>query len=161
MPKHTLVLLRHGKSDWSHDEPDLARPLAKRGRRQAPEAGTWLATNLDRIDLAVVSPAERARSTWDLVAARLDGPPPTRIDDRVYAASDHELLRVVRELPDELARVVLVGHNPGLEDLAALLTGRWASMPTSGLAVIALPGPWASASAGSGTLRASGRPPAG
>ena len=161
MPEHTLVLLRHAKSDWSHDEPDLSRPLAKRGRRQAPEAGGWLAANLDRLDLAVVSPANRARSTWDLVAARLDGPPPVRVDDRVYAASDDELLEVVRELPDELERVVLVGHNPGLEDLVALLTGRWTAMPTSALAVVTLPGTWSTAAAGSGVLRASGRPPVG
>ena len=161
MRERTLILLRHAKSDWSHDEPDLARPLAKRGRRQAPEAGGWLAANLDRIDLAVVSPANRARSTWDLVAARLDGPPPTRIDERVYAASDDELLGVVRELPDEIERVVLVGHNPGLEDLLTLLTGQRTSMPTSSLAVVTLPGSWASAAEGSGVLRASGRPPAG
>lgn len=161
MPERTLILLRHAKSDWSHDEPDIARPLAKRGRRQAPEAGAWLAAHSDRIELAVVSPAERARSTWDLVAARLDGPPPTRIDDRVYAASADELLAVVRELPDRLRRVVLVGHNPGLEDLVALLTGQWTSLPTSALAVIALPGSWASAEDASGVLQASGRPPAG
>src|SRR5262245_23756535 len=96
----TLILLRHSKSDWSGNEADVARPLAKRGRRQAPEAGTWLATGIDSIDLAVVSPATRARSTWQLVSGELAVPPPTRIDDRVYAASDDELLAVVRELPD-------------------------------------------------------------
>src|SRR6478735_578713 len=62
----TLVLLRHAKSDWSTGEPDPRRPLAGRGRRQAPEAGRWLAANLDAIDLAVVSPATRARQTWEL-----------------------------------------------------------------------------------------------
>ena len=103
MDERTLILLRHAKSDWSGDEPDVDRPLAKRGRRQAPEAGRWLAANIDRIDLAVVSPASRARSTWDLVAAELPVPPPTRIDDRVYAASDAELLAVVRGPADDLA----------------------------------------------------------
>ena len=89
MTERTLILLRHAKSDWSGDEADIARPLAKRGRRQAPDAGRWLAANIDSIDLAVVSPASRARSTWDLVSARLDAPSGTRIDHRVYAASDH------------------------------------------------------------------------
>jgi phosphohistidine phosphatase len=159
MPERTLVLLRHAKSDWSHDEPDLARPLAKRGRRQAPEAGGWLAANLHRLDLAVVSPANRARSTWDLVAARLDSPPPTRVDDRVYAASVDELLEVVRELPAELERVVLVGHNPGLEDLVETLAGRWVPLPTSALAVLELNGPWSAAGPGSAELTMSGRPP--
>src|SRR5689334_23877903 len=92
MPEHTLILLRHAKSDWSGDETDVARPLAKRGRRQAPDAGRWLAENLDRVDLAIVSPAERARSTWDLVAVEFDARPRRRIDDRVYAASAQELL---------------------------------------------------------------------
>jgi phosphohistidine phosphatase len=160
MAERTLILLRHAKSDWSGDEADIDRPLARRGRRQAPDAGRWLAANIAGIDLAVVSPANRARSTWDLVAAELGGRPPTRIDDRVYAASDDELLAVVRELPDEVETVVLVGHNPGIEDLASRLTGEWASMPTSALAVITVPGPWSSAGRHPAVLRAFGRPPA-
>jgi phosphohistidine phosphatase len=160
MPERTLILLRHAKSDWSVDEADIARPLAKRGRRQAPAAGRWLAANLDSVDLAVVSPASRARSTWDLVAAEVDVPPRTRIDDRVYAASDQELLTVVRELSDDIETVVLVGHNPGIEELASFLTGESAPMPTSALAVITLPGSWSTAGRDSAVLRASGRPPA-
>ena len=156
----TLVLLRHAKSDWSGDQADIDRPLAKRGRRQAPEAGRWLAHGVDRIGLAVVSPAKRARSTWKLVAAELVDPPPVRVDDRVYAASAVELLGVVRELPEDLNRVVLVGHNPGLEDLATLLTGDQVRMTTSALAVLAVPGPWASIGETTPALKAWGRPPA-
>ena len=115
MPEHTLILLRHAKSDWSGEEADVDRPLAKRGRRQAPAIGRWLAANIDGIDLAVGSPAARARST----PAELDVLPPIRIDDRVYAASDQQLLRVVRELADVVKTVLLVGHNPGLGGLAA------------------------------------------
>lgn len=159
-PEHTLVLLRHAKSDWSGDQADLARPLAKRGRRQAPDAGRWLATHINGFDLAVVSPATRARSTWDLVAAELDTPPPTRIDDRVYAAPDRELLAVVRELPDDLRTVVLVGHNPGLEDLVSTLTGEPVPMRTAALAVVTVPGPWSTAGQQPAVLRAAGRPPA-
>ena len=159
MDERTLILLRHAKSDWSGDETDIARPLASRGRRQAPDAGRWLAANFDRVDLAIVSPAERARSTWDLVAAELEVLPRRRIDDRVYTASDQELLVVVRELPDDMATVVLVGHNPGIEDLVSLLTGESVTMPTSALAVITLPGPWAAAAPDSAILRTSGRRP--
>jgi phosphohistidine phosphatase len=158
--EHTLILLRHAKSDWSGDEGDVARPLAGRGRRQAPEAGSWLAANIARIDEAVVSPAVRAQSTWELVEAELDVPPPVRVDDRVYAASDRELLAVVRELPDQAATVVLVGHNPGLEDLVLLLTGESARMPTSALAVISVSGSWSSTGDRPAVLRACGRPPA-
>src|SRR5262245_27476278 len=99
MPERTLVIVRHAKSDWSGNEPDIDRPLAKRGRRQAPEAGAWLAEHVDRIDLAVVSPAARARQTWELAAAELASPPRVVVDDRVYAASSAELLRVVHDLP--------------------------------------------------------------
>jgi len=159
MSERTLILLRHAKSDWSGGEADLARPLAKRGRHQAPDAGRWLAENVDGIDLAVVSPARRARSTWDLVAAEFDVTPEARIDDRVYTASGDDLLTVVRELSDDLGTVVLVGHNPAIEDLALLLTGAWTPMPTSALAVISVPGPWSAAARHPAVLRASGRPP--
>ena len=158
-PVHTLVLLRHGKSDWSGDEPDVARPLAERGRRQVTEAGRWLASGIGRVDLAVVSPAERARQTWQLVTEELADPPPIRVEDRVYDASDSQLLEVVRGLPDDAATVVLVGHNPGMEDLVEVLTGRWIAMPTSALAVLELHGPWSSAGQAPCEVRASGRPP--
>ena len=159
MPEHTLVLLRHAKSDWSGGEVDLLRPLAKRGRRQAPDAGRWLAASIDHVDLAIVSPAVRARSTWQLASAEFDAPPPTRFDDRVYAASGRALLGLVQELPDDLNTVVLVGHNPGIEDLASTLTGEWVPMPTSSLAVLAVQGPWSTAGHSTAQLRASGRPP--
>jgi phosphohistidine phosphatase len=108
-----------------------------------------------------VSPAVRARQTWDLVSADLTVPPPTRLEDRAYAASASALLAIVRELPDDATTVVLVGHNPGIEDLASALTGRYVSMPTSALAVIGWAGEWASAGTVSADLLASGRPPEG
>ncbi|GAB3053582.1 histidine phosphatase family protein [Intrasporangium mesophilum] len=159
MADHTLILLRHAKSDWSGGEADFDRPLAPRGRRQAPEAGVWLARHVDRIDLAVVSAANRTRSTWDLVAAELDAPPETLTEERLYAASDRELLAVVRELPEDAETVVLVGHNPGLEDLAWTLTGEPVALPTSALAVITLSRPWSAAGQDVGVLQTSGRPP--
>jgi phosphohistidine phosphatase len=111
--------------------------------------------------LAVVSPAERTRETWRLAAAELAVSPPAREDDRVYAGSAGALLGVLRELSAEVATVVLVGHNPGVEDLVASLTGRSVSMPTSALAVIALSGPWSAAPNTAAELRAQGRPPVG
>jgi phosphohistidine phosphatase len=140
-------------------EADIRRPLAQRGRRQAPKAGRWLVANIDRIDLAVLSPATRAQQTWELVAAELPAPPPTRIEERVYAASDRRLLAVVRDLTAEIDTVALVGHNPGVEECVYILTGQPVPMPTSALAVITWPGAWSDAAQQPATLRAHGRPP--
>jgi phosphohistidine phosphatase len=159
MPERTLLLLRHAKSDWSGMETDIRRPLASRGRRQAPEIGRWLAANDYGIDLAVLSPAKRAQQTWDLVAAELPVPPPTRIDERVYAASDRRLLAVVRGLPADIHTVALVGHNPGVEECVYTLIGQPVPMPTSALAVITWSGTWSEAGQQTATLRAHGRPP--
>ena len=159
MSERTLILLRHAKSDWSGDAADIDRPLADRGLRQAPDAGRWLAANIGSINLAVVSPATRATSTWKLVAAELNVPPQTRIDDRLYAASGDELLTVVRELPDAVETAILVGHNPGMEDLALLLTGESTRMTTSALAVITVSGSWPTTAPHASVLQAWGRPP--
>jgi phosphohistidine phosphatase len=156
----TLILFRHAKSDWSGDALDIERSLAARGRRQAPEAGRWLSTGVGTINLAVVSPANRARTTWDLASAELDVSPETRIDDRLYGASCTDLIGVVHELSDDLHTVVLVGHNPGMEDLVSLLARKRVPMATSALALFDLSGSWSSVGAGSAALRAFGRPPA-
>jgi phosphohistidine phosphatase len=157
--RHTLILLRHAKSDWSGGEPDFERPLAPRGLRQAPETGQWLEGSPYRPELAVVSPAARARATWELVAAQLTEAPQARTDDRVYAATADELLTVVRGLPDSAATALLVGHNPGLEDLVHRLTGDPVRLTTSALAVIEVAGAWPHAGRATGSLRAVGRPP--
>jgi phosphohistidine phosphatase len=157
MAQRTLVLVRHAKSDWSGHEDDVERPLSKRGRRQAPESGAWIAANL-QVDLAVVSPAKRATSTWKLIEAELSQKPEVRLDERVYAAWGHGLMDVVRELPESMTTVLLVGHNPGIEDLLQALTGEWHAMKTSAVAVVDLETPWADAGSGA-TLRIIGRPP--
>jgi phosphohistidine phosphatase len=164
-PEHTLILLRHAKSDWTGGEADVDRPLNGRGQRQAPLAGRWLADQwladgIRGIDLAVVSPARRARETWELASAELGDAPPTLIDERAYAASADALLGIVRGLPEDAGTVVLVGHNPGMEHLASLLAGEPVAMPTSAIAAIALSGPWRTAGEATARLLASGRPPA-
>ena len=159
MSERTLILFRHAKSDQSSSEADVDRPLNPRGQRQAPEAGRWLAENIDEIDLAVVSSAHRARTTWELASAELDRHPEIRIDDRVYGASVADLLGVVRELPDDAHTVVMVGHNPGFENLATLLTNEPVSMPTAALAVLEADAGWSSADESWASLRVSGRPP--
>lgn len=152
----TLIVVRHGKSDWAGDEPDRQRPLAKRGRRQAPEAAAWIAEHHPAVDLAVVSPAVRAQETWQIVADHLGDTPAVRTDERVYAAWGRDLVALVRELPEAATTVVLVGHNPGLEELVADLTGEGVELPTSAIAVIGFDGGWDA----DARVLASGRPPA-
>lgn len=159
--ERTLIVMRHGKSDWSGSPADRDRPLGRRGRRQVPEAGAWLAEHVGTVDVAVVSPAERTRATWALVAAELGDPPEASFDERMYAGTDGVLLSVVRGLPEQATTAILVGHNPDVEDLVEALTGDWVSLPTSALAVLDIAGPWAEVGSGTAVLRASGRPPEG
>lgn len=154
MASKTLVLMRHGKSDWSVPATDRERPLNPRGRRQAAEAGSWLGAQGYRIDLALVSPARRAADAWEHASAQLAEPPPLRVEERVYTFDGLDLLATVRELDDDVDKVVLVGHNPACEELLELLTGQGAVMKTSALAVMELSS-WRS----SGRLVAHGRPP--
>lgn len=145
-PRH-LVLVRHAKSAWPAGVPDLRRPLAERGRRDAPAVGRWLREHGPRPEAVLCSPAERARQTWALVAAELDDPPNARYEERVYDASPEELLALVQGLPDDVGAAVLVGHNPDLEELVTLLTGEQVTMKTSAVAVLTWPGGWTEAGA--------------
>jgi phosphohistidine phosphatase len=115
-----LILLRHAKSDWP-DVPDRDRPLAKRGRRDAPRIGRWLHQHGYQPDVAVVSAAARTRQTWDLVAPELGGSPAVHFEPRAYAASALTLLYLAQELPARYRTALLIGHNPGLSELATSL----------------------------------------
>ena len=141
--RRRLIALRHAKSDWSGGVADHDRPLAGRGRREAALAGRWLRENAAEIDLVVCSSATRARQTWKLVAKQLDNVPPARVDDRLYAASVRGLLAVVRKLPHSARAVLLIGHNPGLEELVADLGGVGWPMKTSSIAVLSSRSKWA------------------
>ena len=115
-----LILLRHAKSDWP-DVPDRDRPLAKRGRRDAPRIGRWLHAQGYQPDVVVVSAATRTLQTWDLVAPELGGSPAVHFEPRAYAASALTLLYLAQELPARYRTALLIAHNPGLSELAASL----------------------------------------
>ncbi|MGH3203697.1 MAG: SixA phosphatase family protein [Streptosporangiaceae bacterium] len=146
-----LILLRHAKSDWP-DVPDRDRPLAKRGRRDAPRIGRWLHEHGYQPDVVVVSDANRTRQTWDLVAPELGGSPAVRFEPRAYAASALTLLYLAQELPARYRTALLIAHNPGLSDLATSLAAAPAvtgngprpalSLPTAAVAVFEFPGDW-------------------
>ena len=155
-----LVLLRHAKSSWEDDLPDVERPLAPRGRRDAAAAGHWLAAHVGRPDLVLCSTAVRTRHTWARVAeAEPDalGPVEVRFEPSIYEAWSDTLLNVARGLPDDVATAVLVGHGPGLPDLAQRLNRGSGSAPlpdfkTSAIAVFAVTGPWRTLDPGTAVL---------
>lgn len=144
---HTLILLRHAKSAWPQDTPDADRPLAARGRRDAPAAGRWLREHKITIDLVVCSPAARTVQTWDLAAAQLDAVPQVRYDESLYGAHVADLLPIIQKFPLTASTAVLVGHNPSLEDFLTLLTGVTEPIKTSTIAVMTTPKSWAEQSA--------------
>ena len=157
----TLLVLRHAKSSWS--EPSLEdhdRPLKKRGRRDAPRMGALVLSAALMPELIVTSTARRARETALAVAEACGYRGVVRLERRLYEAAPGALLEVVQGLPDELERVMIVGHNPTLELLVTILTGRSETMPTAALAHVALPVQrWSqTAAAGTAELRNLWRP---
>lgn len=150
----TLYLLRHAKSSW--DDPGLKdeeRPLNERGFRAATVMGLYFAQCGFRPDVILCSTARRALETLDQVRPRLAGKPALTIDREIYRADSAALLKMVRDLPETANSVLIVGHNPALEEFGLSLTGSGpkelrAAMaekyPTAALALLALPQqPWA------------------
>lgn len=162
-----LLILRHGKSAWDTDAPtDFERPLAARGVRDAPRMGRWLAEHNLRPDAVICSPARRARQTGRATceAAGVEGVG-VAFDDRIYGAGVGELVRVLGDVAPAARRVLLVGHNPGLEDPVRwlaheppLVPPHGKLMPTCALAWLALPEDWSRLAPGTGHLRAITRP---
>jgi phosphohistidine phosphatase len=146
-PSHTLILLRHAKAE-AYAETDLERPLSARGERDARTAGRWLSGHEPNVDLVLYSPATRTRQTWELLLPEWGGSPRVRELPGLYDASAEDLLTVVRQLPDHARTVLLVGHNPGLEDLVGLLTSVTCRLKTSGIEVLNGEGRWSDVDVG-------------
>lgn len=135
----TLLLLRHAKSSRKDDGVrDFDRPLNQRGLKTAPSIGRLIRKRKLQPDLVLSSPAERARQTTQLVIEAAGLKTELRYDERIYEASVARLLGVVSQLDDEAGMVILVGHNPGLEELLEMLTGEAHNLPTAALACIEL-----------------------
>jgi len=135
----TLYLVRHAKS--SRDDsavPDRQRPLETRGERDAATMGRRLLQRHGKPDLIVSSPALRALATAKLLAEGLDYKLKRLVvDDRLYAAAMETLIAVIEEIDDKLESVMLVGHNPGVTDLAHYFSSDISHMPTCAVAVLA------------------------
>ncbi len=140
-----LILFRHTKSDWPDGMRDFERPLAARGRRAAPLMGQLLVDRGLVPAQVIVSPAARTVETWALARAGFLQLPPGAQDRRIYEAPAYQLANVIRETPDEVGTLLLVGHNPGIETLCGDLVADGPAdqrrrlsrkFPTGGLAVI-------------------------
>jgi len=135
----TLLLLRHAKS--SPIDPagqDVERPLNDRGKREAELIADFIRRQNTPIDLIVCSPAIRAKQTMELVFATNQPSPEVRFDRRIYDAAPTQLLEVISGVEDERRCLLIVGHNPGMEELLTLLLGEEQHMPTAALAKVAL-----------------------
>ena len=131
----TLHLLRHAKSDW--DNPDLAddeRPLNARGKRDSKRLAGHLLKHPIKVDMVFCSPARRAKQTLKPIQPVL-GAKVTE-EPELYGASSEELLKLIRKTPDKLDSILLIGHNPGFEDLLTRLAGERGRMPTAAIACI-------------------------
>lgn len=153
----TLVVMRHAKSSWKTNEPDVRRPLSPRGTRDAVVAGQALA-RLDP-DVVLCSPAVRTQQTWQCL--RLGGVrcEDVRVVDGLYAASSGAVLDEVRRLPDSAGTVLLVNHEPTVSDLVLRLARPNAltaevdlKFPTCAIAVLRFAGAWAELGDGGASL---------
>jgi phosphohistidine phosphatase len=130
---YELILLRHGKSDWSVFAGDFDRPLTKRGKRGAKQVGSWLHACEAVPDHIVTSPAKRALATARRVAKYMGFNVDSIVkDQRMYGAGVSEMLAVLRDCPEGVSRVMLVGHNPGLEDMVEYLANEKVLIPVDG-----------------------------
>ena len=145
-----LLLLRHGKSDWNSNTDDFDRPLKDRGKRAAQRMGVWLATHDKIPDTIISSPAERALSTAEKCGKAMgQGTDNILQQQKFYHADSNDFFDVLRKIPASASRVMLVGHNPGLEDLLISLTDGAAKpeedgklLPTATLALLEIDQNW-------------------
>lgn len=162
-----LLIMRHAKSDWdSSARHDFDRPLAKRGKRDAPRVGAWLYREGLVPNLILSSPAERARATVLRVCKRLDmNKQNIRWDQRIYEAETATLLDILGECPPESTTVLMVGHNPGLESLLGYLSDNDFDLPADGkllttaaIARLEMPTDWTCLARGCASLISLTRP---
>lgn len=136
----TLLILRHAKSDWGNSKlSDHDRPLNDRGQYDAPRMGAWLKHKNLVPELIISSTAERALTTAELVALACDFAGELRTERDFYLAGPPTYIDMLNGLPDSYERVLVVGHNPGMEELVALLTDKDRPMGTANLAMVELP----------------------
>jgi phosphohistidine phosphatase len=162
LPKRSLVVVRHAKSDWAIGAPDVERPLNKRGRQDAPTVGHWLASLGVPFDSALVSPARRTKETWQLLSRAAGLTITPQFVRGIYLGDASDLAGAVQELPGKSRGAILVGHSPGCHDFVewatdghgeelalARMREKW---PTAGAAWLSVEGDFGRIAAGSARL---------
>ena len=136
----TLLIMRHGKSSWKHKElKDHERPLSKRGLRDSAKMGELLQKRELVPQLILVSTAVRTTETAKLLVETSGFKGETIALDSLYLAEAEEYLHDLLTIADDIERVMIIGHNPGLEALLQILSGRIEALPTGVVAYISLP----------------------
>lgn len=154
-----LVLLRHAKSAYPDEVADHDRPLAPRGEREAALAGDWLRAHLPAVDAVLCSTATRARQT--LARTAVDAP--VQFVERLYGASPGTVIDEVNAIDDEIATLLVVGHEPTMSAVASILAGAEGTsaaavdavttkFPTSGIAALRIVGSWKDLAPGGAAL---------
>jgi phosphohistidine phosphatase len=158
---NSLALLRHAKAVPQDTGEDRARPLSPKGERAMADLGAWVQAQGLAPALVLCSPAARTRQTFALLLPFLAGAPEIKYEEALYLADAAELMARLRRVPARHESVLVVGHNPGLHELALLLLHSGAgakarrlrdAMPTGALASFALDGPWAALDRGAARL---------
>lgn len=162
---HRLLVLRHAKSSWNNaHQADFDRPLAPRGLEAAAAVADHVASLDPPPELVLCSTARRARDTIEPLRDRLPAGTDVRLEDDLYGADAPGLLARLRQVPGDVASVMVVGHNPGLEDLvrglgregdAGLIARVRTKFPTAALATLTFDGPWSELGSG-GSARLEG-----
>jgi phosphohistidine phosphatase len=160
VPLRRLLLVRHAKA--ADGRADADRPLTERGARHAAALGSWLEQAGLAPDMVLVSPARRAEQTWELARAPLVRAVPPIVDARIYDNTVEAVLAAIRETPDDVRTLVVVGHNPSIGELAIVLDDGQgnpearrdvdAGFPTGGVAVFDLDTPFGAIAPGEATL---------
>lgn len=149
-----LAVLRHAKATHEPGFRDIDRPLTRRGQRDAAAAGRFLQARGIVPDLVLCSSSARTTQTWDYLTAGGDAAAgEVSYEARIYDAGAEELLEIIEETPADVGTLMIVGHNPAMQELVFMLTGeRDLAFPTCALALIGLSAGWPQASAHSGRL---------
>lgn len=136
-----LILLRHAEAVPEHAAGDMARPLTPRGKQQVQLVAQSFVAQGIRPALALVSPATRTKQTAQLLANSLDNDLPIAVDHSLYLATDEQFVNTIASIPDDIHSILLVGHNPGISDLATSLDAKQANhqLPTAGFVVCQIP----------------------
>ena len=136
----TLLLMRHAKSSWDEPElPDFDRPLNKRGEKDAYRMGKLIKKEKLTPDMILSSPAVRAKATTQAVVDKIEYDDEVLYLDSLYLGEPENYFRALIELSDDVERVLVVGHNPGLETVLQIMCGKVESLPTAAIAYLKVP----------------------